>query len=144
VRNKYRKTEGNSMKKLLSLQALMLMSLVIGSTSLIEAYNNSNKYASKETKKNNKIPAQSDKASMKSIEKLLHEIQREFEKSNDAKAANKKLNAIPAQIKKAIATMKKDEKHGKIWETHLHTLNRKLREIREYIQKHTKKIKIKK
>lgn len=126
------------MKKLISMHVLILMSLTLGSVSMVQAYNNSPKYASKETKKNNKQPR-----SMKVLEKDLKKIKQEFKKSGDTQAANEKLDAIPARIKKIIAEMKAHELHGKMWEVHEHTLNRKLREAREYVQ-HTKKPVLKK
>jgi len=48
-----------------------------------------------------------DKLSMKSIEKDLHDIKVDFEKNHDAHAAHKKLDAIPSQIKRVVAEMKK-------------------------------------
>lgn len=134
------------MKKIISLQVLVAMGLVIGSASLLQAYGDTNKYANNDAKKSVKKakPAKKeagachDKATMKSIEKELRNIQRDFDKSGDAAAANQRLNCIPAQIKQVIAAMKQNEEHGKIWETHEHTLNRKLKEARVHIKNHAK------
>jgi len=70
---------------------------------------------------------------MKAIEKQLEEIKRHFTKDHDAKAAKRKLKAIPAKIKKAAASMKKHSEHGKMWEVHEHTLQRKLQEVQDFI-----------
>lgn len=117
------------------MHVLVLMGLALGSTSMVDAYNNSPKYASKETKKNNKQPK-----CMKNLEKDLKKIKQEFKKSGDAQIANKKLSAIPAQIKKIVAELKAHEVHGKMWEVHEHTLNRKLREVREYVTSSNKAV----
>jgi len=63
-----------------------------------------------------------------------------LKKNHDARAAHKKLDAIPSQIKRVVAEMRKNEEHGKIWETHKHTLHRKLNEVRKYIEEHSKKV----
>jgi len=137
------------MKKIISLQVLVAMGLVIGSASLIEAYGDSNKYANNDAKKSLKKTksatrpvkesgACSDKATMKSIERELHNVRRDFDKSGDAAAANERLSCIPAQIKQVIASMKNNEVHGKIWETHEHTLNRKLKEARAHVKRNAK------
>jgi len=128
------------------------MGLVIGSASLLQAYGDSNKYANNDAKKSAKkvkaakvkpakkeADACSDKATMKSIEKELRNIRRAFDKSGDAAAANERLSCIPAQIKQVVADMKKHEVHGKIWETHEHTLNRKLKEARAHVKHNAKK-----
>ena len=133
------------MKKIISLQVLVAMGLVIGSASLIQAYGDSNKYANNDAKKSVKKAKPTkesgschDKATMKSIEKELRNVRRDFDKSGDAAAANERLSCIPAQIKQVIAAMKQNEEHGKIWETHEHTLNRKLKEARAHIKRNPK------
>jgi len=97
----HEKRKENGMKNITSLQILMAMGLVIGSTSVVEAYNGTNKYASKETKSEN------CKSSMKSIEHDLNKIQSDFKRSHDARMAHEKLDAMPARIKHAVAKMKK-------------------------------------
>ncbi len=134
------------MKKIISLQVLVAMALVICSASLLQAYGDSNKYANNDAKKavkkvkpaKKEAGAYHDKVTMKSIEKELRNIRRDFDKSGDAAAANERLSCIPAQIKQVIADMKKNEVHGKIWETHEHTLNRKLKDARAHIKSNAK------
>jgi len=127
------------MKKIISLKTTLLMGLAIGSSLTIDAYNNTNKYASKDTKKSAKKSSSEHRASMKSIENDLYKIKQDFKKNHDAAAAHAKLEAMPAMIKSVVAEMKKSENHGKLWETHEHTLNRKLREVREFVKNHAKK-----
>jgi len=127
------------MKKIISLQTMLLMGLAIGSSYTIDAYNNTNKYASKDTKKCAKTSSSQHRTSMKSIENDLYKIKQDFKKNHDSSAAHAKLEAIPAKIKSSVAEMKKNENYGKLWETHEHTLNRKLREVREYVKNNAKK-----
>ena len=126
------------MKKFTSLQVAFLMSLALGSTFMIECYGGSDKYADKSEKagKSKKI-AKED--TMKCIEAELHKVRREFKKSGDRGVALEKLRALESRIKALVSRLKKSEKHGKMWETHEHTLNRKLREAREQVQKHVQK-----
>lgn len=116
------------------------MSLALGSSFITECYGSSDKYADPATKR-----AQSSKKnvqaqdSMKKIETDLYKIRREFKKSGHRQNALEQLKALEIRIKELIIRLKADEKHGAIWKTHEHTLNRKLRETREYIQNHEQK-----
>lgn len=128
------------MKKNKSTQFMILMSLALGSSFITECYGKSDKYADPAT-----IRAQSSKKnvkaqdSMKKIEADLYKIRREFKKSGHRQNALEQLKALEIRIKELIVRLKADEKHGAIWKTHEHTLNRKLREAREYIQNHEQK-----
>ena len=124
------------MKRIISLQSIILMSLIVSSISNIQA-----EYSSK--KASTQAPVKKGRLSMKTIENELHSIKREFERTHDAKAAHKKLEHIPAQIKDVVAQLKAEEKRGRsweprLWETHEHTLNRKLKNVREYISHRSK------
>jgi len=123
------------MKKIISLQVCMLMSLAVGSTFMVDAYGNTNKYA--KGKPAHQSMQDDEKKAMKDIEKDLHMIKSEFNKDHNALKANKELDKMPARIKKAISEMKAHEKAGKMWKTHESTLNRKVKGLREYIKHHT-------
>jgi hypothetical protein len=125
------------MKKFTSLQFMMLMSLAVGSSFMTECYGGSDKYADKSEKlgKSKRVEKKDD---MKCIERDLRQIRRDFKKSGDRKEALERLRALEPRIKELIARLKQSEKHGKIWETHEHTLNRKLREARQYVEDHAK------
>lgn len=120
---------GERMRKFISLQNVLALSLVFGSFYVIEAYNNTQKYASKETKKNNK----NSKASMKAIEKELREIKQTLQKDQDVKTARKQLKTIPTKIKKAVDEMKALEEHGKMWKVYEHTLHKKLDRVKKFV-----------
>jgi small-conductance mechanosensitive channel len=128
------------MKKNKSTQFMILMSLALGSSFITACYGNSDKYADPATKR-----AQSSKKNvkaqdtMKKIEADLYKIKREFKKSGHRQNALEQLKDLEIRIKQLIVRLKADEKHGAIWKTHEHTLNRKLRETREYIQNHEHK-----
>lgn len=124
------------MKKITSLQFLTLMTLALGSSFVTECYGGSDKYADKSKKSASSKGGQKEE-SMKCLEKQLHQIKREFKKNHDQDEALRKLKALEPKIKALIARMKKSEKHGKMWEVHEHTLNRKLREIRDYVQNYS-------
>jgi hypothetical protein len=136
------------MKKFTSLQFMMLMSLAVGSSFVTECYGGSDKYADKSEKlgKSKSKPVAKNNAkkddSMKCIESELRKIRRDFRKSNDRQQALDRLRALEPRIKALIARLKNSEEHGKIWETHEHTLNRKLRETREYVQGRAQKDKV--
>jgi len=119
------------MKRIISLQSIILMSLIVSSISNIQA-----EYSSK--KASTQAPVKKGRLSMKTIENELHSIKREFERTHDAKAAHKKLEHIPAQIKDVVAQLKAEEKRGRSWEPNEHTLNRKLKNVREYISHRSK------
>lgn len=131
------------MKKIISLNTLMLMSLAIGSVSMISAESTSEttfEYSSKSKKKEegakrNKSAFSQDKAEMKKIEKALRNVQRKFDEGElDRKAALKELKSLEAKIKKLSTRMEKDENHGKMSEVHTHTLQRKLDEARKHVE----------
>jgi len=132
------------MKKFTSLQFMMLMSLAVGSSFVTECYGGSDKYADKSEKlgKSKKSKPVAKKDDMKCIERELRQIRRDFKKSGNRKEALERLRALEPRIEKLIACLKQSEKHGKIWETHEHTLNRKLRETRQYVKDHAKKDKV--
>ncbi|MBV8661221.1 MAG: hypothetical protein JO129_03705 [Candidatus Dependentiae bacterium] len=114
-------------KNLLSLRSLLFLSIVMGSTFVMEATPNSNKSSVSVNKK----------SSIKSIERNLSKIKRDFQRDNDAKAANKKLDKIAKEIKQAIAELKRSENH--MWKVHERTLNKKLSEVRKYVKEHSNK-----
>ena len=125
------------MKKITSLQVAFLMSLALGSSFMTECYGKSDKYAEKSAKAK---PVKSGKKdTIKCIEADLHKIKRAFQKNHNKEEALEHLRALEPRIKALIASLKKSEVHGKMWETHEHTLNRKLREVREYVKNHEKK-----
>ncbi len=130
-----KKRKENSMKKIISLHVIVAMSLTIGSASLIEAFGNVNKYAPKNVKMNKGSVKKNHNATMHSIEDELHSIRHDFKENGDVSAANKRLDCIPAQIEQVVADMKNHEVHGKMWEVHEHTLNRKLRSARKLVNK---------
>lgn len=125
------------MKKNKSTQFMILMSLALGSSFITECYGKSDKYADPATKRTESskknVKAQD---TMKKIEADLYKIRREFKKSGHRQNALEQLKALEIRIKELIVKLKANEKHGAIWKTHEHTLNRKLRETREYIQNH--------
>jgi len=113
----------------------MLMGLALGSTSFVEAYGNTYKYDSKDNK-------MSGKELMHSIEKDLKKIKHRFEENHNVQVANRKLDLIPERIKTCAMKFKREERrdgaHIRLWQTHKHTLQRELRDVREYVEKHTK------
>jgi len=110
---------------------------------MTECYGGSDKYADKSEKLGKSKRVEKEDC-MKSIESELRKIQRDFKKSGDRKEALERLRALEPRIKELIARLKQSEKHGKIWETHEHTLNRKLREARQYVEDHAKNAESKK
>jgi len=135
------------MKNLRLSQVVMLMSLALGSTFTMLSYNNTPKYAHDKTKdgkqkaKDADKNAQKGKKEMKCIETDLNKIKREFEKDNNAERANQELDKINHRIKRAVQDMKDQEQAGRMYETHEHTLNRKLKEVRKYVKDHAAKSK---
>ena len=137
------------MKKFTALQLLLGMGFITGTLSL-DAYGSSDKYAKqaerkKEKEKKRYPQAKSDdkakkqcQENMKSIEAQLRKIKRQFQKDHNASQALEQLKALEPKIKSVIANMKKNEQHGKMYEVHEHTLQRKLKKVREYVKSHTK------
>jgi len=115
------------MKKFTSLQCMMLMSLALGSSLVTPVH------AKAETIKKDQVSHDS----MKKIEKDLKRIRQEFKKSNNRQKALQELKKIETRVKAFIKHLKVSEKHGSMWEVHEHTLNRKLKEARECINKHS-------
>lgn len=118
------------MKKITSLQFLMFMSLALGSSYMMIA---------KESQAKQKVAQEVKPVSMKSIEHCLNKIRQDFEKSGDAAAANKALKQVEKDIKKCVSELKAKEKHGKMYEVHQHTLERKLEEVRNFVNKKSHK-----
>jgi hypothetical protein len=113
------------------LHILFAMGIVFSSTSMVmQAYGKD--CAQKESRQNGKD-------CMKNIEHDLSKIMREFKKNHDVEAANNQLDKMPARIKKAVAKMKQNEEHGRMWETHQHTLKRKLKDARQEVKRYSEK-----
>lgn len=115
-----------------------------GSTNMSQADENSEQSCSeKKSKKTKAVKKQPKKErqlmehkdSMSLIEKDLKRIKKACVKPCDAKKAMDELKVIEDRVKKLIKNLKQSEKHGAMWEVHEHTLNRKVRETREYIEK---------
>jgi len=109
----------------------MLMGLAIGSSFTIDAYNNSMKYTNKSAKSCSKKHI----ASMNEIEDRLHAIKENFKESGDVACANKKLDKIKQELPCVITKMKRNEEYIRMWKTHKHTLERKLHETREFVNR---------
>jgi len=91
------------MKKILSLQTIMLMSLAIGSASFMEAYGDCNKYAHKKENAEGKSDFAEDKDSMKHIEKCIRNIRHKLDEHTICKKeALEKLNRLKPRIKKKL------------------------------------------
>ena len=117
---------------------MMLMSLAIGSSFMTECYGKTDKYANKSEKLGKSQKAEKEET-MKCLQRQLHKIKRAFEKNHNREEALAKLEALEPKIKALIARLKKSEQHGKMWEIHEHTLNRQLRDIREFVQNYKEK-----
>lgn len=117
------------MKNFTYLRILMVMSLAISSTSIIEAYNGSMKYTNKTAKNCSKKRV----ASMNEVEDRLHAIKDNFKATGDAVHANQQLDKIATELPCVVAKMRRNEEHIKLWKTHKHTLERKLQETREFV-----------
>lgn len=130
------------MKNIRLSQVMMLMSLALGSTFTMLSYNNTPKYAHDKTKqgkqkaKDAEKQSQKGKKEMKCIEADLNKIKREFEKDHNAERAHEELDKMNHRIKRAVQDMKEQENAGRMYETHEHTLNRKLKEVRKYVKDH--------
>jgi len=124
------------MKKLISLQAVMLMSLAVGSTSLMQADEECAQNKMKTERRSKR--EESGKEMMKKIEREFHKIKMRFEKDHDKQTALEKLDRMPERIKKCVELLKSEEKSGRIYRTHERTLNRKLDGLRRYIKEHAK------
>lgn len=120
-------------KNMLPLRALLLLSVVAGSTFIVEANYSSSSYSysskSSVERKSNK------KSTMKSIERDLAKIKRDFQRNHDAQQAHRKLDRVPREIKQAIADLKRNE--NSMWRAHERALNRKLHEVRRYVREHS-------
>lgn len=77
--------------------------------------------------------------SMKQIECDLHQVRHKFDQSGNREQAMAKLESIQVRIEQLVTRMKQSEEHGKMWEIHEHTLNRKLDALRKYIEKQSQR-----
>jgi len=115
-------------KNMLSLRALLFLSVAMGSTFVMDATYSSNSSSRSSINK---------KSTIKSIERELDRIKRDFQRNHDAQAANRKLRRIPSQIKEAVAQLRRNENH--MWKDHERTLNRKLNHVRDYVRNNSNK-----
>jgi len=114
------------MKKHITL-SIVLATMVLNSTSIVHATAKQKQAAS------NVNETQANKKSMKDIEKEIAKVRQQFKKNGDSSIAIKQLKNLERRVAKLVAKMKKDEVHGKMWEIHQHTLERKIKEAREFV-----------
>ena len=132
------------MKKVSILQLLVLAGLVLQSTSILEAKDSENKSSSEKKcskpRQSQKDSHESGKSCMKKHEHQIEQIKKDFKTDKiTAQQANDCLDEIAQQAKKDIALMKKEEKHGQMWKVHQNTLQRKIKEARQFIRDFMKK-----
>lgn len=137
------------MKNISKLHLLFAMGIIFGSNAMMQAYEESSykndapqqtrskKECSKKKSPEKKSSESSGKSTMKKLEREISEVVSQFKTDKDAKLAYKKLDDIAQKIKQDVAQMKKEEKHGQMWKVHQHTLERKLKEARKFIKKHS-------
>ncbi|MBP6870258.1 hypothetical protein KBC04_05220 [Candidatus Babeliales bacterium] len=122
------------MKNYSKLHILFAMGIVFSSTAMVQAYGSSSKKSDSQ-----EVSRGGGKHCMKNIEHDLSMIMKDFRKDHDVSATNSKLDALEPRIKKSVAAMKKNEEHGKMWETHENTLHRKLKEARQEVARYSEK-----
>lgn len=142
------------MKNISKLHLLFAMGIIFGSNAIVEAYEKSTdqeetpkhtRSKKEESKKkasgkkaSGKKSHECGKATMKKLEHEISQVVAQFKKDKDADHACNELDKIAQKIKKDVAQMKKEEEHGQMWKVHQHTLERKLRNARNFIKKNSK------
>lgn len=138
------------MKKLSMLQVLFAAGILFATNSTMYG-EESSKPTKKECSKKKEVKESSDKKKvikaekghengkecMKKIEREINDLLKKFKKGKvTAQQANDQLDIISEKVTKAVRKMQKDDTH--MWKVHKHTLERKVKEARSYIETHTK------
>jgi len=128
------------MKKLLSLQSLMLMGLAVGSTYMVSAKEACNKQEAPvmSHESQDRLYEKGHRA-MVEIEAGLHEIERACKHSRDGEKARMELKAYPDRIKEAVKNMRESGLHTNMVPHHKNTLKRHLDAAHRYVDAHCSK-----
>lgn len=134
------------MKKLSMLQVLFAAGILFATNSAMygeESSKSTKKECSKKESSNKKKNIKTEKSHesgkecMKKIEREINDLLKKFKKGKvTAQQANDQLDMISEKVTKAVRKMQKDDIH--MWKVHKHTLERKVKEARSYIETHTK------
>lgn len=139
------------MKKLSMLQVLFAAGILFTTNSAMHAEESAKSTKSKKEctkkkemkeaphKKNMKAGKdhKTGKECMQKLEREISQVLKNFRKGKlTGQAANDQLDMIAEKVTKAVHKMQKDDTH--MWKVHKHTLERKVKEARTYIETHTK------
>jgi len=135
------------MKKIISLQALMLMGLAIGSTSFVQADTEVEvkTYTSKSSKKSNNMNSENidtkiekDKIFEESIKEELRSIRSDFDRHHNVTKAKARLKIADKKIEQFNRRINKDEKHKTAAAMHKHSLKAMSDHLHKHIAKYVR------